>query len=348
MRKLWPLPPKGNHRKFRIMSQEDGRYAQVSDPRLASINALYTSRVIDGETAAAQVGQLVASLRKAAEPDRQPYSDANLDVFDSYFREEYESRDILPESLASAKASFKRALDLMGVLNIPTATQKEVQAKIYALPHAKRPHVVLALNALFKFAGREVRVEVGTRRGPIERVRYLSLSEFQKVEQHIAHPLVRTLAATAFATGARVGELFAIHRYNELKRVLTIDSQIDRLKQERQTKTYQQRTTVVVKELEAPVKNWLMTPIHERLTIRGFHLGRYVQQACIKAKVDKECHFYDLRHSYAIHLLSMGVSLSLVAQALGNTEEVCRRHYTGHVLSDDGTDLINRIQEGQK
>lgn len=347
---FWPVPPNRTHTQFRIQKRESGKIQAVRDPRLVSVNTLFKSHTIDAQTARTQVDSIVKSLRDEIEPDKcTGYPDANIDIFERYFREEYESRDILPGSLEAARSSFKRALALLGDSPIPTVSPKQVQARIFALPYPKRWHVVLALNALFKHAGRtETRFETGTRRGTQTQVKYLSLIDLKAILPHISNPTVRLAAAAAFATGARVGELFALHRYNPQKRVLTIDSQTDRALNHRATKTYSTRSAVVVKELEEETLNWLKTPQKERLFVRNFHLGAYVQRASRKAfpeQTHKHCHFYDLRHSYAIHFLSLGVSLSLIAQALGNSEAVCRRHYTGHITSDEGTDLINRIQE---
>jgi integrase len=349
MRYFWPLPPKGNHKSFRIMRRENGRHTQVKDPRLDSINSLYKAGTIDAQSAHAQVENLVLSLRKAERPDATRYLDSNLDIFERYWKEEYEGRDILPSSRQTARASFKRALALLNELDLAVADAKVVQQRIFALPHKRRMHVVLALNALFKFVKRPHQFEVGKRQR-IERVRHLSSKEFRLVLPKIIHPLVRTLAGAAFATGCRVGELFALSHYSETTRQVTIFSQVDRKAVERAPKTGQ-RTAVVIMEFEKELRMWLATPLEERLTIRNVRLADYVRRACVDAfpnQPDKHCHFYDLRHSYAIHFLSLGASLSLVAQALGNSEEVCRQHYTGFVMSDEGAALMNALQEKRR
>lgn len=349
MRYLWPLPPKGAHKTFRIMSREGEKHSQVKDPRLDSINRLYKAGTLDLETATRQVNGLVETLRVQDRPEKPRYLDSNLDIMERYFREEYESRDILPQSRQAAKASFRRALDLLGQLDIATANLKEVQKQIFALPYKKRMHVILALNALFKYAGREHHFDMG-KKLRIERVRHLSLKEFLQVLPKISNPLVKQLAAVGFATGGRVGELFALNLYNKQSRQITIDTQIDRQIEERIPKTGR-RSAVIVKELEEYVVDWIAMPLEKRLAIRNVRLGEYVRRACkvvFPANAEKHCHFYDLRHSYAIHFLSMGASIALVAQALGNSEEVCREHYTGFILSDEGAALLNMLQDRKK
>ncbi len=348
MRYYWIVPPRGNHKSFRIMSQLQNKYQQVRSERLDSINKMYRSGTIDAQVALTQVEQIVTELRAEQGGKTEAYLDGNVDIFERYFREEYETRDILPRSLKAARASFRRALALLGNDPISTVSEKEVQKRIYALPYKKRNHVVLALNALFKFAGRQVNFSVGENKAVAERVRHLTLGEFQKVLPHIENPLVRALAGAAFATGCRVGELFSLAQYNETTRVITVRSQFDQYREERPTKTRTIRTAVVVAQLDSYVKEWLAIPVEARLTIRNVRLSAYMRAACQKefpTRVDKHCHFYDLRHSYAIHFLGLGVSLDLIATALGNSPDVCRKHYTGYILSDGGTTLMNLLQE---
>ena len=57
----------------------------------------------------------------------------------------------------------------------------------------------------------------------------------------------------------------------------------------------------------------------------------------------KHLTFHALRHCYAINLLSMGVSMSLVAQSLGNTLSVCQQYYVGFELTNDSIDAIQAI-----
>lgn len=347
MRLYWPVIPNGRHNKFRIMSREDGKLKQVKNPKLDSINSLYLQKIIDAKVARRQVEEIVEELRKVEAPDAPQYLQSNLDIFDRYFTEEYEDRDILPDSLETARSSFKRAINLLGKIEIPTADQKKVQKKIYNLPYKKRAPIVTSLNALFKFVGRNLQFEVGVQRGGNEPIHHLSVKEFAIVYPLITNPIIAKMAGATFATGGRVGELFAVRSYNQLKRTLSIQTQIDRKKGERATKTYRTRTSVVIKELEQYLQEWILVPAAERLTIRNLHIGDYLANACMQAFPEdptKWCHFLDMRHSYAIHFLSVGVSIDLVATSMGNSPTVCRKHYVGYVLSDEGVDLINIIQ----
>ncbi len=61
----------------------------------------------------------------------------------------------------------------------------------------------------------------------------------------------------------------------------------------------------------------------------------------------KHLTFHALRHCYAINLLTKGVSMSLVAQSLGNTLSVCQQHYLGFELTNDSIAAIKSIISGR-
>lgn len=69
-------------------------------------------------------------------------------------------------------------------------------------------------------------------------------------------------------------------------------------------------------------KNFSLSRILPSADLSSFKMQGYVKRACQKAfpeNVHKHCHFYDLRHSYAIHFLIMGVSVDLIANCLSES-----------------------------
>jgi hypothetical protein len=214
-RYYWIKAPYGKHRSYRIWCRErGGADSVVKDPRVDAINALLHAGTIDAQVAKKQLSEVVADLRrKERGVGAAPYLDANLDIMDRYMREVYGGRDIHPESVRSTRYSLKRAVALLGDLNVGSATKEAVQAKIFGLQYKHRAHVVRALNALFKYVGRTERFAIGKNRAPV-RVRHLTLSEFQQVLPEIKNPTVRLAAAAAFASGCRVGELFPLCKFD--------------------------------------------------------------------------------------------------------------------------------------
>ena len=53
-----------------------------------------------------------------------------------------------------------------------------------------------------------------------------------------------------------------------------------------------------------------------------------------------------LRHSYAINLLNLGYSLSIVAMMIGDTIAVAEKYYTGHVLQENIVSMIAERVKG--
>jgi lysophospholipase L1-like esterase len=57
---------------------------------------------------------------------------------------------------------------------------------------------------------------------------------------------------------------------------------------------------------------------------------------------------HDCRHSYAVHLLSSGVSISLIAKSLGNSVLVCEKYYLGYALQEEGIQMIHQLMNQQR
>jgi integrase len=236
---------------------------------------------------------------------------------------------------------------LLGSLNFTTAPAEVIQGRIYTTKYNQRAHLVLVLNMLFKYIGRKERFKIGKNRAASAAVKHLTLVEMLKVADNIKDPVVRLAALTAFGTGCRVGELFPISTFNDTAHTVRIISQIDIFGVERHIKTFDGRVAVVIHELLAHVREWIALPVAERMKIRNYRLSSIMKAACRKTfpgDSSKECHFYDLRHSYAIHFLSLGATVDIIAAALGNSPEVCRKHYTGFVLTEGGIALMNALQ----
>jgi site-specific recombinase XerD len=72
-------------------------------------------------------------------------------------------------------------------------------------------------------------------------------------------------------------------------------------------------------------------PKAERLALRK---RAYLSELMRAAEValpgrGRQLKFHDLRHSYAIHLLAIGMTMEDVARSIGDTIEVCEEFYAG-------------------
>jgi len=144
------------------------------------------------------------------------------------------------------------------------------------------------------------------------------------------------VVATAFATGGRLGEIFAMTKTVGAKRAVYIDRQMKMDLTYGPTKNKRSRWIKVLEELWPDTQNWLKVSEAERKALRRERWADIVRGACKTAfpkDPEKHLKFHDLRHSYAIHCLSKGLTLEQVAKALGDSIVVVQEYYTGFVLT---------------
>jgi integrase len=336
--------PTGARRSFAIMVDTvhpDGRRVQrpLEDERVAAINKLLKAEAIKPADAYAQMLDLLDKLRTELKKERGGlvFHDDNLRLLEKYWQQEYASRKLV--RLDSARHRLEQAMGVMGSRSLLTSSRQEIQNALDAATKDKSPSVqrnlCSALTQLLRFAGRlDIKLEKA-RKGR-RQVAYLTLDQFMKVREHLS-PEYRALFGTCFATGARIGEAFGLLRSKLHKRHVYIDCQEDRKFDLRDTKTVEARSAPFIPELKEDVEAWL--DIHEREHMRNVKHCDVLRAACSAAKV-RGVKVHDLRHSYAIHLLGRGVSLSLVAQSLGNSDAVCQEYYAGFVLKPEAVEMV--------
>ena len=138
----------------------------------------------------------------------------------------------------------------------------------------------------------------------------------------------------------RTGELFAIIPKSIRSNIVLVQNQIDREGNKRDTKNRIVRKAFIIEAGRSKIIQWASL---NKTNYRNIKFSNVIRSACQKAFPDdkqKWVVFHDLRHSYAIHLLSKGISLSLVAQSLGNSVIVCQENYAGFSLADESIDAI--------
>lgn len=335
----------GNGRKSFIILRLDVRdgakkTSKVNSESLDAVNAAYISGQKSLDACTVLVKEIIQGLYKELERTQPKivHNSANRQLLDRFWEAEYEHRDLVDPS--TAKNAFNRAIEAVGELSLYTATREELQKQVAknVSGNAQRK-VVTDLNLLLKFIKRDVKL----RKNKKQRVEvaYLSLDDFKKTLKFINDVNIRYLAQAAFFTGCRIGELFAIKPQNVVGKFLLVQKQIDRGLDRRDTKNRTERKAFIVPEGLEALKNW--SEVEKKSEYRNLKLSEIFKAACKKAFPNDESKwitFHDLRHSYAIHLLSKHVSLSLVSQSLGNSIPVCQEYYAGFVLSDESIESI--------
>lgn len=335
--------PDAKRRSFSILKRtiKDNKtsYEKVENEAIDAITKAYQDETKPLETCILLAKEVLASLYKEIEKTKPKvvHNSANRDLLEKFWKDEYDHRDLI--DFESSKNDFKRAIEAVGALSLYSATREQLQKEIAKHAKAnKQRRLVTKLNALLKYIKRDVKLRKDRKHQ--EDVLHLSEPDFKKILPFIQDETIKLLAQVAFYTGCRTGECFAIVPNNIKSNILQVPFQIDREGNKRDTKNRISRRAFIIEAGRPKVKEWAAL---DKSDYRGVRASQAVAMACQKAFPNdrsKWITFHDLRHSYAIHLLSKGVSLSLVAQSLGNSVVVCQQHYAGFTLADESIDAI--------
>lgn len=349
--------PVGDRASFVIIrrinrKRPDQRHEQVRSEALAVVNELYQDGTYTLAQATKAAKAEVKRLREI-EPDRRPNSkpnSANARILNKYWKACYASKDI---NQTAARDRLNRAILAVGDLHISTASQQQLQTainrKATELKDVKRASgknqrdIVAALNQLLQFLKR-TDVKLIPFKKTRRKIKYFSLEEFRLVADRIEDPLFRDMAWAAFATGGRAGELFALtsDSLNTQTGTVWIEAQIDKELTERETKNRRLHHAPVIPEGMEAVRRWCSS---DRAALRKSRHADMLRVAIAAAFPSKSTHyvFHDLRHSYAVHLLRKGVSIDLVAQALGDSVLVAQEYYLGFALTSASIETVSRL-----
>jgi integrase len=308
---------------------------------LKAINKQYLNKLITYDEALAKVREIVIGLLKS----KNDWNEKNLELVEQFWEDRYADKRIKrPET---ARARIRRAVQVLGALSLLTATKKEITEKIKDHPEQRR--IASTLNTLLKWSGRDILItrQIKSRR---VKVKALTTTEITTLIKQLKDPNFKLLFITAFATGARLGECFALDpkklikvknkAYVNVTEQLLLDGSPD------DTKTGGTRRAPVMRKYLKDVEEWCALPEAEKLKVRKWKHGALVRALCKKIwpqDKDKWIRFHDLRHCYAIYLLSRGATMAQVAGALGNSVGVCQEHYVGYELVDASLDSLMQI-----
>ncbi|MEZ0208840.1 MAG: tyrosine-type recombinase/integrase [Candidatus Paceibacterota bacterium] len=343
-------PPGGGHKGFRVFKlyKKLFRNEAVKHQDLEDINNKYISNKINKKTARELVEELREKLYLAdGVVSKQPKeaSTENLKVLNQYWESEYVPRLRRLEDPDTAWYELERAVRSLGKVSLKSASRNELQKQVDIVAKGnKQRRVVAKLNTLLKYLKRDI--ELISAKKERKEVKHITLEDLPRLLNHIENEHIKHLTEVCFATGCRIGESFALdgRLHNPGSDTIKIISQIDEDGKKRDTKNNKTRTAVVIPECRAALHSWFHVRPSFPTDLR-FGIARIIKRAATKAfptQPIKHIVFHDLRHSYAIHLLSKGVPLSLVAQCLGDSITVAEEYYVGYDLSEGAIELITR------
>jgi integrase len=316
------------------------------DERIVAINKAFKAGQKPPSLCEIELQQIIKDLYtvEVRRQSNHSFNEDNLKLLSTYWEQEYADKEIIDH--VSAKNDLKRAIEAVGSLSLYSASRDELQKSIdKQFRGNKQRRIVARLNQMLRYIKRDMRLRKAQRER--RKVKYLTPAEFERILPHLPEGPVRALHVASFVTGCRMGEAFALLPSDFRRDVVEISKQMDRSSMIRSTKNRRERQAVVNPIHIDLFKAWIQCQYKEKL--RNQRMSDYTKAACEKAfpgDPGKHCSFHDLRHSYAIWLLSKGVSLSLVAKSLGNSVTVAEEYYTGFSLSSDAIDAIKAILKG--
>lgn len=329
---------------FRVMKVfVVGGAETVSHEAIEKLNTEYKAGRISRDEGAKIVKNLISQLY-ASEGVVKPelgISPSNERVLNKYCEAKYGTKS---KELRSAFYEIRRALAYLGKVDIMTGTKKQLSKSLEMLEGSQRNRAVNKINSVLVWLKRDFKLDHA--KVQPKSVRYIDLKDFKKLLDQIETTEARLMHEVCFYTGITIGEAFALTPSNykprdkELKvsKIMTADGT-------RKDSKLAERTVVVIPQGHNALMDWFKVKqrISENLHASVSRQTRRAALTAFPADESKQISFSDLRHCYAMHLLSEGVPLPLVASCLGVSEAYAQERYPKFEISSKNLALIKNI-----
>lgn len=341
--------PSGRRTSFRILRQEGSKFTTVQHPTIDTINLNFKKSKIDEKTAEKNLRDLIEEMYQGDGllTLAVVYNKENNSLLLKYWQDEYAHRDLVDPD--TARYELERAVAAAGGHSLLSATRKVLQEHVNAnFSGNKQRRIISKLNQILKWLKRDITLT--RNRKVIEDVRYLTESDFKEMLKHIYWAPAKILHEVCFYGGFRIGEAFALEpaALNKQRKSIKVLKQVDKSGNKRQTKNDKKRDAYLFPRCIEVLPQWFDFKSRVDLKYRK-QISKVTRAACRKAFPDdpsKHLTFHDLRHCYAIALLSKGVSIALVAQSIGDSVRVTEEHYAGFIITSESLEMIDRIVSG--
>lgn len=337
-----------------IKSRDGKRMCKtIEDERLIAINRSFQSGVQTLERCVVQVKEIIKDLYKKDPRCRKKvniHNAENWKVYEDYWEQVYSFRPLVNEY--TTKNELRKSIEVLGQLSIYSANREEIQSCIdRKYTGNSQRKIVGRITQLLKFIGREKEVRLRRHPKDLISVSFLNEDDFKKVLAIIPTQIEKTLLELCYYSGLRIGEAYGLAPHHLLTDgTIRVTCQLDRCGIKRQTKTKRPRLAFLFPQGVEAFKYWTHASEMEKGVIDRLEASRELMKKYCKIAFpndpSKHLTFHALRHCYAINLLTKGVSMSLVAQSLGNTLSVCQQHYVGFELTNDSIQAIKSIVSG--
>lgn len=206
-----------------------------------------------------------------------------------------------------------------------------------------------------------------------KKMRYLTLSEFQRVIACVDNMKARVAISLLYWSGMRKGELYALTwgKVDFRSQEITVDRSLQHIGYKdivTATKTYEARTLKMPEQVMDDLKEYKNACYSSSDEDYLFPYNRYfipdaIRDATIKANaaIEEEnrdkgthvppitrVHVHGLRHSHASYLISIGVNVVLVSKRLGHEKVSTTLDTYSHFFPKDERDMLSTMNNDAK
>lgn len=319
----------------------DGRTQNetLSDPRISSINKLYSSGEISESTARDRLKVIREERYRRLGKTLPRGNTDNLAILKTFWADYRKKRRRLRDP-DSTYHKFRRAVEMLGPLNLTVASEEEIQNALDArYKQGNHQKIGGALRAILRHIGR-TDVDLILDSNTKSEVAHLSADQVKLLAESIDDKNLQTLVLAAFYTGMRVGELMYVTPTFLAKDFVTVKKQKKRDGSVAVTKTGIERKAFIISGGRKHIVAWAKSD--KKLPMKQENISHFIRKQSEKV-LSTSIKFHDLRHSYAIHLVQKGAPLELVAQSMGNGVKVCEKYYSGYQLTNLGIETLKRL-----
>lgn len=332
------IRPDKTHKTYRFQEflSETQKWTTIHSDEIDAFNRLVKSKALSDADAENRAEAIKIAWYKERDKDNviPLLMSGNAKVLTEFLAVKYTEakvKRLAPTSLNAETYYLQNALLALGNVAIEgpiEPIQKAIDDKFEDRPsiHKKR---ATSINRLRKYLGLTY---IEHLRPEKEEVVYLSLAQFGELQKKL-DGAYKILCAVAFYTGMRRGEIFALEPSDIKGDVIHVVRQIDANGNLRLPKNRKKRKAFIIPGGEEWLQKWFEI---KASTSRQLKLSAMCQE---KANI----RFHDLRHSYAVYMISKGATIDWVAKSLGHSRETCERFYCSHVLDSDSTALLRGL-----
>lgn len=346
------LRPGKTHRRFRLncyKTEDSKRVALPLEPKVKdtvrAINEQYLSGTITAGQAEVLLNDLIDSQYRRNQVHDMVLKNSTLSVinqktFAKFWDEVYELRMVKdPKAL---RYDFQKALRLIEPLAVTSASQADLQKALQKaiIKTAEFRRAVDRLNHILRYLRRGFKLNKPKKTRT--KVSYLTEEELRKVLVHLS-PKHKVLALCLFSTGMRFGEALAITPEDFRRDEIWIDKQRLVDGSEPLPKAGKTGAAAVIEIGLKETKAWCDAVDKESYRWTFPKALKRAAKATFPTDSSKWVSPHDLRHSHAIHWLSLGASLSEVALNLRDDIKVAQEYYTGYAHSEGSLNHLKRL-----